>query len=104
MTVRELLSRIDSRELTEWQEYFKLEPFGEERADLRTAQVCRVIAEMYRSKDQRPYTLDDFLLKFGESLVSDDAEDTTPQPQLIESQKAMFQRIARDLGVTVKAK
>jgi hypothetical protein len=35
MTVRELLQRIDSAELTEWFVFDKLEPFGDPRADLR---------------------------------------------------------------------
>ena len=33
MTVRELLDRVDSRELSEWRAFYSLEPFGSE-ADL----------------------------------------------------------------------
>lgn len=48
--MRELLHRIDSRELTEWQCYFALEPWGEERADLRAGIVSSTIANVNRMK------------------------------------------------------
>lgn len=35
MTVRELLDRIDSRELSQWIAYHNIEPWGDEREDLR---------------------------------------------------------------------
>jgi hypothetical protein len=48
--------------------YDKLEPFGEERADLRSAIVARTIAEIHRDKDKRgePFRLDEFMPEFGE--------------------------------------
>lgn len=34
-TVRELLQRIDSREISEWAAYYRINPWGQFRADLR---------------------------------------------------------------------
>lgn len=59
----ELLDTISSRELTEWQAYAQLEPFGEERADLRSATNTMVLANANRDpkKQARPYTIEDFM-------------------------------------------
>ena len=43
-TVRELLQRIDSRELSEWMVFNEIDPFTEDRADDRSAIVARVVA------------------------------------------------------------
>ena len=42
MTVRELLERIDSRELTEWAVYFGLEPWGTEVDDWRRVSAATI--------------------------------------------------------------
>jgi len=61
MTVRELLMRIDSRELSEWMAFYSIEPFGELRADMRAAMVAFHIAAGAGAKDIK---IEDFLLKF----------------------------------------
>jgi len=67
MTRRELLARLDSRELTEWRAYATVEPFGEERADRRAALICMVMANLQKGKKQPAFELDDFMLQFGEA-------------------------------------
>lgn len=76
MTVGELLSRVTSAELTEWIAFAELEPFGEERADLRAGIVASTVAEVNRNpkKRKQPFTPQDFLPKFGKER-SDDVED-----------------------------
>lgn len=64
------LSRISSRELTEWQAYYNLEPWGEERADLRSAIVASTVANtglifVDRKHRRRQYKVDDFMPDFG---------------------------------------
>lgn len=46
----------------EWEAYQRLEPFGEERADLRAGVIAAVIAEVNRDRKKRkkPYRADDF--------------------------------------------
>lgn len=61
MTVRELLARIDSRELSEWMAYYTLEPFGESRGDLRIAMLTSLMANVNRGKGQRPFKVQDFM-------------------------------------------
>jgi len=63
-TVEELLARISSRELAEWMAYAELEPFGEERADLRAGIVASTIANVNRGKNRKAYKAVDFVPKF----------------------------------------
>jgi hypothetical protein len=53
-------------EFIEWIAYSRIEPFGEERADWRSALVASVYAEVNRGRTKRkkPYTPKDFLLNF----------------------------------------
>jgi hypothetical protein len=42
MTLKELLTKIDSQELTEWQAYFYLEKEDREAAESRAANMAKV--------------------------------------------------------------
>lgn len=77
MTVEELLARTTSRELSEWMAYFSLDPFGEERADLRAGIVASTIANAQRDPKQRrqPYKPEDFMPDFENR----ESEDKSPQ-------------------------
>lgn len=58
MTVAELSDRMSSRELLEWMAYAELEPFGEQRADLRmgisTAWMVRMWADPKKARGIEP--------------------------------------------------
>lgn len=43
--------------------YFRLEPFGEERADLRSARLMALLAQI-NSDGSREFSADDFMLDF----------------------------------------
>lgn len=45
---------MSSREFSEWMAFAELEPFGEERADLRSAIVAAVFANANRDRKKRP--------------------------------------------------
>ena len=64
MTVGELLGRISSRELTEWRAYSGLEPFGEDRADLRAGIVASTVANVFRKSVTKPYKAQEFMPRF----------------------------------------
>jgi len=61
MTVAELLNRISSHELTEWMAFYSIEPFGDQRDDLRTGIITSTIANVNRSSKQKPFTPVDFM-------------------------------------------
>lgn len=52
-TVTELQS-IPSEELTTWQAYYSLEPFGHWRTDLNAAYICSVLASCHGDKQSHP--------------------------------------------------
>lgn len=65
MSVAECQAAISCAEFTDWLAYYQLEPFGEERADLRNAILCALIANLLRGKGRRA-KLKDFLPRFDE--------------------------------------
>jgi hypothetical protein len=64
MTLKEVQSRVDSAEFSRWQAYYKVEPFGEERADMRSAVIASTLANIHRGKG-KAYTLNDFMIDFS---------------------------------------
>jgi len=65
MTVEELLNRISSKELSEWIAFYSIEPFGEDREDLRMGILASTIANSNRGKNTKPFTPQDFIPKIG---------------------------------------
>ena len=61
MTVRELLGRISSRELSEWMAFYRLEPFGDQRADLRQAITTAMLANVNRKRSAKAAEPKDFM-------------------------------------------
>ena len=61
MTVRELLQRMDSRELSEWLAYDQIEPIGAVRGDLNAGIISSTIANCHRGKNQKAFTPVDFM-------------------------------------------
>ena len=64
MTRSELLRRISSRELSEWVEFYKLEPFGAEAGFIGHAITASTVANVNRPKGQRAYKADEFMPQF----------------------------------------
>ena len=58
-TVKELLARMDSKELSEWMAYNSIDPFTENRADMRQAITSRILAAGLLKKQF--CNLDDFM-------------------------------------------
>jgi hypothetical protein len=58
-----MLSRLDSRELTEWYADYLAEPWSERRADVRAAIIAQILAEINRDRKRRPtpYRLDELM-------------------------------------------
>lgn len=73
MPVGELLSRISSRELSEWMAYFEIEPFGADAYYLGHAIVAKTVADSNRKKGSKPYKVEDFMPKFEKPKSVDQA-------------------------------
>lgn len=61
MSRRQLLASMSSRELTEWQMFYHIEPFGGERADLQAGIVASTIANVNRGKGSKVFSPADFM-------------------------------------------
>ncbi|MET0419012.1 MAG: hypothetical protein ABW022_23615 [Actinoplanes sp.] len=66
MTVGELLARVSSRELTEWEAYERVAgPVGDERFDHLFSMLQATIANVNRGKNQKAHEPSAFLPKWG---------------------------------------
>lgn len=85
MTVSELLNRISSRELAEWQAYDQIDPIGEARADLRAGIVASTVANVNRDpkKRTRPYKPADFMPDFDKAEREPDWQRMLQQAMMI---------------------
>lgn len=66
---------MDSREFAEWLAYYSLDPFGEQRGDLRAGIVASTIANAFRAKGSRLFRAGDFMPKFEADGEERDPED-----------------------------
>lgn len=67
MSVRQAQKEITGNEFSEWIAYMELEPFGEERGDLRSAIVAMTMANAWRKKGARLFKPEDFMPDFDGS-------------------------------------
>lgn len=87
MTVKELMSRIDSAELSEWIAYHRLEPFGQDRQDYPASIVASTVANVNRGKSTPLFKPSQFLPRFG-------GKDSG-KGQSLDDMKAAFGRFAK---------
>ena len=62
MTVRELCERMEYTEFLEWTVIWNQDPWGEQRADRRTALLASQFFNVHRARNAAPAKLDDFML------------------------------------------
>ena len=58
------MSRCNARQFAEWRAYYQIEPWGEERADLRAGIIASTIANVNRGKGQKAFMPSDFMPDF----------------------------------------
>ena len=65
--VDRMLAEMSADQLKEWMEYYRHEPWGQDRADYRSAIVAHTVAVSSgaKRKDNRPLKISDFLPEFG---------------------------------------
>lgn len=87
------MQEVDSREFSEWQAYWGLEPWGEGRADLRMGILASTFANVHRTGETPPFTPQDFLPHFeaGHDAAMD--EDA-----VILQQQRMLEALTRSIG------
>ena len=68
-SLRETQEAVDAEEYKLWVAYDKIEPFGDRRADLRTATIAAILANQNRKRGQKPFTHEDFMPRFKHARV-----------------------------------
>ena len=68
-----MANEMDSRQLQAWMAYAAIEPFGEQRADLRNAMSMALIANVNRDgkKTPRAFKPHDFMPDFEKAALSE---------------------------------
>lgn len=75
-TVRELLHKIDARELVEWGIYYELEPFGPNVNNLNAGLVASIMANVYSKKGAKTIKPEDIAFgDFGKEMAKQTPED-----------------------------
>ena len=59
-----MLAEMSSAQFAEWMAYSRLEPWGEQRADLRAGIVASTMANVNRGKSRKPYKPHEFMPDF----------------------------------------
>ena len=65
-SVENMLDGLTFKELKMWSNYFSIEPFPEERADFRMANLMALMANINRKKGTQAYAPQDFMPQFRE--------------------------------------
>jgi hypothetical protein len=95
MTRGELLNRIDSRELVEWEAYERISgPLGPERTDQLFAQLTAVIANVNRPKSRKPYRVEEFIPKWDPEAPPERKPEQSPE-EMLRAVKSMHRRMTR---------
>jgi hypothetical protein len=74
-----MLASLPGMLFVEWMAYAEIEPFGEERADLRmaigTAAIANIIYQLWTGKRDAPFKVEDFVPRFEkrEPISKEDA-------------------------------
>lgn len=96
-----MLRSITSRQFLELEAHAYLDPFGELRADYRTALIVQTLRNIHRGEDQPAFELEAFLLKFGDEAEKIREAASAPK-QTWQQQKQVAYAIALAQAKAVK--
>jgi len=69
-----MLRGMSSQQMAEWMAYARIEPFGDQRADMRAALICCAAVTPYAKKGHLP-RLSDWMLSSESEQENDDADE-----------------------------
>jgi hypothetical protein len=86
---------MSSSEFTEWQAYYDIEPFGEERADLRAGTIASPLVNLWQGKGAKRSKPSDWLMEFGEQEPQSPEDIAFVLQAVVSSYKARERRTAK---------
>lgn len=95
-----MLAALTSRQIAELAAYYRLEPFGEERADFRSAQLLALTANLHRdpAKFPSPFTVADFM-PFTREEPDEDQIEAAARAEIVAMKKRFAEMAARKRGL-----
>ena len=79
MSVSQMLRSMTASEFAEWYEFYRLDPWGEERADWRAGMIASVLANVNRGKKGRTFKPEDFMPEFGPKETAQQSGAMNPE-------------------------
>ena len=64
-----MMREISVHEFREWRAFYDLEPFGEERQDLRIGSIVSTLVNIYRKRGKAAVSIRDGTIKVGEPIA-----------------------------------
>jgi hypothetical protein len=61
-SVSEMLGEMSALEFSEWASFYEMDPWGDQRSDIRTGIICSTYANTQRSKNTPAFKPQDFML------------------------------------------
>ncbi len=76
---------MSSREFSEWQAYWNLEPFGERVVQYQLATLCALMANAFRDPEMQPepFETEDFMPAGPARSIDATDEMDEPEPELL---------------------
>ena len=81
--VDKMLFEISSHLFSEWLAFYRLEPTGDERADLQAGIIASTIANANRGKNTKPFKPTDFMPRFEPEDEEEQAAKMIAKMQLV---------------------
>lgn len=92
-TARELTAALTAGELAEWEAYYGLEPWGEQRADLRAGIIAATAAAPWRKAGSPPPRPTDYMPRFEAGPGAPQSDE-----QMGQALRALAERAGRAAG------
>lgn len=91
-----MLASISWKQFNEWAMYAELEPFGEERADIRAGSIVKMLYDLFgRKRGQSTRPLTDFIVKFGDQPASVSKKKSWQEMKMIGQMMAIASQDSR---------
>lgn len=91
-----MLRSLTAKQFRNWELYDEMEPFGEKRADYRTASIVQVIANVNRGTQTPAYKLEDFVLPFGDEPSTKPKQSWQEQLKLLTVFSSAHNQVLKD--------
>lgn len=88
--IAQLKAEMSHREFVSWLAFYEVEPWGEERADLRAGIVASTVANCHVSRKGKGFKPSDFMPDFGKAAKRKTGQTREEQMAVFDTLKRMY--------------